>query len=117
MEVAGSIANTSYLLAIPTAAAVLTPSRFIDVYKRQGILRSLVNIKDLELVDEKTISGPGIPQSGPRSSGNKNGSGSSKIKMSKSFSISPEINLIGMTVDEAVPALDKYLDDAYLRCV
>jgi len=34
--------------------------------------------------------------------------------MSKSFSISPEINLIGMTVDEAVPALDKYLDDAYL---
>ena len=85
-----------------------------DLYVQMGILRSLVNIKDLELVDEKTISGPGIPQSGPRSSGNKNGSGSSKIKMSKSFSISPEINLIGMTVDEAVPALDKYLDDAYL---
>ena len=73
-----------------------------DLYVQMGILRSLVNIKDLELVDEKTISGPGIPQSGPRSSGNKNGSGSSKIKMSKSFSISPEINLIGMTVDEAV---------------
>ena len=40
--------------------------------------------------------------------------GSGKIKMSKSFSVSPEINLIGMTTDEAVPILDKYLDDAYL---
>lgn len=34
--------------------------------------------------------------------------------MSKSLSVSPEINLIGMTTDEAVPILDKYLDDAYL---
>ena len=39
---------------------------------------------------------------------------SGKIKMSKSFSVSPEVNLIGMTVDEAIPVLDKYLDDAYL---
>lgn len=34
--------------------------------------------------------------------------------MSKSFTISPEVNLIGMTTDEAIPELDKYLDDAYL---
>ena len=34
--------------------------------------------------------------------------------MSKSASISPEINLLGLTVDEAVAKLDKYLDDAYL---
>ena len=34
--------------------------------------------------------------------------------MSKSFSVSPEINLLGKTVDEALAALDKYLDDAYL---
>ena len=34
--------------------------------------------------------------------------------MSKSPSISPEVNLIGMTTDEAIPELDKYLDDAYL---
>lgn len=85
-----------------------------DLYVQMGILRSMVNIRDLEMVDDNSISGPGIPQGGPRSSGSKSGSGSSKIKMSKSYSVSPEINLIGMTVDEAVPALDKYLDDAYL---
>ena len=38
----------------------------------------------------------------------------SKIKMSKSLSVSPEINLLGKTVDEAVSELDKYLDDALL---
>ena len=32
----------------------------------------------------------------------------------ETFSVSPEVNLIGMTVDEAIPVLDKYLDDAYL---
>ena len=37
-----------------------------------------------------------------------------QIKMSKSLSIHPELNLIGMRVDEALPELDKYLDDAYL---
>lgn len=82
-----------------------------DLYVQMGILRSLVNIKDLEMVEENSISGPGLPENGPRRGA---GSGSSKIKMSKSFSVSPEVNLIGMTVDEAIPALDKYLDDAYL---
>ncbi|MEY8338585.1 endonuclease MutS2 [Lachnospiraceae bacterium 62-35] len=74
-----------------------------DLYVQMGILRSLVNIKDIELLDEPVLTGP---------ANNKTGSG--KIRMSKSSSISPEINLIGMTVDEALPMLDKYLDDAYL---
>ena len=34
--------------------------------------------------------------------------------MSKSLQVSPEINLIGLTTAEAIPQLDKYLDDAYL---
>ena len=84
-----------------------------DLYVQMGILRSLVNIKDLEMVDEASITGPGLPEHGLKSS-SRTGSGSSKIKMSKSFSVSPEINLIGLTVDEAIPQLDKYLDDAYL---
>ena len=84
-----------------------------DLYVQMGILRSLVNIRDLEMVEEASITGPGL--SGTHTSGSRgSGSGSSKIKMSKSFSVSPEVNLIGMTVDEAIPVLDKYLDDAYL---
>ena len=79
-----------------------------DLYVQMGILRSLVNIKDLELLNEPAISGPGMDLM------KKNNIGSGKIKMSKSFSVSPEVNLIGMTVDEAIPVLDKYLDDAYL---
>ena len=84
-----------------------------DLYVQMGILRSLVNIRDLEMVEEASITGPGL--SGTHTGGSRgSGSRSSKIKMSKSFSVSPEVNLIGMTVDEAIPVLDKYLDDAYL---
>ncbi len=79
-----------------------------DLYVQMGILRSLVNISDLELLQEKSVSTPS------RGGSKKTGSGSSSTRMSKSFSISPEINLIGMTTDEAIPQLDKYLDDAYL---
>ncbi len=75
-----------------------------DLYVQMGILRSLVNIKDLVLIDEDAS--PIAKKYG--------GSGSGKIKMSKSASVSTEINLIGMTVDEAIAHLDKYLDDAYL---
>ena len=81
-----------------------------DLFVQMGILRSQVNINDLELIDEQTISGDGVPAMRTKQKGN----GSGKIRMSKSASVSPEINLIGKTVDEAIPELDKYLDDAYL---
>ena len=68
-----------------------------------GIIRTQTNIKDLVLVEENDISTPKPSHSG-----------SGKIKMSKSLSVSTEINLLGKTVDEAIPLLDKYLDDAYL---
>ncbi len=74
-----------------------------DLFVQMGILRSQVNIRDLELLEEEEIVAPGY---------NKTQSG--KIKMSKSASIHPDINLIGKTVDEALSDLDKYLDDAYL---
>ncbi len=87
-----------------------------DLYVQMGILRSLVNVKDLELLHEQDITGPTLAKSpGSGSSGSKGyGSGKSRIQMSKSATVSPEINLIGMNVDEACSALDKYLDDAYL---
>ena len=33
---------------------------------------------------------------------------------SKAQSVSPEINVIGLTVDEAIPVIDKYLDDCFI---
>ncbi len=70
-----------------------------------GIIRTQTNVKDLVYVNENTVSTPARLHSG---------SGTGKLKMSKTMSVSTEINLLGKTVDEAIPVLDKYLDDAYL---
>lgn len=77
-----------------------------DLFVQMGILRSQVNINDLEFIGEAEQFKASVSSSG-----------SGKIKMSKSASVSTEINLIGMTVDEAMAHLDKYLDDAYLAHV
>ena len=68
-----------------------------------GIMRTQTNVRDLVLVDEATVTTPTLQRTG-----------AGKIKMSKMLSVSTEINLLGKTVDEALSALDKYLDDAYL---
>ena len=68
-----------------------------------GIMRTQTNVRDLVLIDEATVTTPTVQRTG-----------AGKIKMSKTLSVSTEINLLGKTVDEALPALDKYLDDAYL---
>jgi DNA mismatch repair protein MutS2 len=74
-----------------------------QVAVQMGILKSMVNLNDLELLDEEVIKAPTLKKTG-----------AGKIKMSKSASISTSLNIIGKTVDEAMPELDKYLDDAYL---
>lgn len=74
-----------------------------DLFVQMGILRSQVNISDLEIIHEDAF-GKKVTKS----------TGAGKIKMSKSSTISPEINLLGLTVDEAIAKLDKYLDDAYM---
>ena len=73
------------------------------LFVQTGIIRSKVHISDLELVDEPVISSSALQKTG-----------AGKIRMSKSSSVSTEINLLGKTVDEAIAILDKYLDDAYL---
>lgn len=75
-----------------------------DLYVQMGILRSQVNINDLVLLEDDTS--PISKKYSKTSAG--------KLKMSKSASVSTEINLIGRTTDEAIALLDKYLDDAYL---
>ena len=74
-----------------------------NLFVQAGILRYQTNIRDLILVNDDAA---------PAVHNTKTGAG--KLKMSKSLSVSPEINLIGKTVDEALMELDKYLDDAYL---
>ena len=74
-----------------------------DLFVQMGIMRSQVNISDLEIIDEDVTKEK-----------NFKATGAGRIKMSKSATISPEINLLGLTADEAIQELDKYLDDAYL---
>lgn len=74
-----------------------------DLFVQMGIMRSQVNISDLEIIEEDMTKEK-----------NFKATSAGKIKMRKSASISPEINLLGLTADEAVTQLDKYLDDAYL---
>ena len=75
-----------------------------NVTVQMGILRSQVNMSDLEIIEEPSSY---APKKMTRTS-------KGRIGMSKSLSVSPEINLLGKTVDEAVSELDKYLDDALL---
>lgn len=86
-----------------TGTVSTLPNAKGDLFVQMGILRSQVNMRDLEIIDEPVITAPNLVKSNQ-----------GKIKMNKSMGISTEINLIGMTTDEAVSALDKYLDDAYL---
>lgn len=74
-----------------------------NLFVQCGIMRMQTNINDLVPVKEETITTPALQRTN-----------TGKLKMSKSFSVSSEINLLGCTVDEAIAKLDKYLDDAYL---
>ncbi len=96
----GDTVQVLSLNLIGTVAAL--PNAKGDLYVQVGALRTQANLKDIapaEAVEE--------PEKKERTQ-------TGKIKMSKSMSISPECNLIGMRVDEALPVLEKYLDDAYL---
>ncbi len=75
-----------------------------NLYVQMGILRSQVHISDLTIIEE--------PKTMTELQRQRTSSG--KMKMNKSMTVSPEINLLGKTVDEALAELDKYLDDAYL---
>lgn len=99
------LGDTVQVLTLNQRGIVTTlPNAKGDLFVQMGILRSQVNIKDLVLIQEDTT--PASKKFANTSAG--------KIKMSKSSTISAEINLIGKTVDEALIELDKYLDDAYL---
>lgn len=74
-----------------------------NLFVQCGIMRTQTNINDLVYVEEASVSTPTLQRTN-----------TGKLKMSKSISVSTEINLLGKTTDEAIAELDKYLDDAYI---
>lgn len=92
------------ILSLNSAGTVSTlPNDKGDLFVQAGLLRTKVNIRDLE----------SIKQPKPEKNKTKN-TGSGRIGMSKAATMHQEVNLIGMTVDQAMPVMEKYLDDAYL---
>lgn len=77
-----------------------------NLFVQCGIIRTQAKLDDLLPIQEADVTGPARLQTGR--------TGAGKIKMGKSLAISTEINLLGLTTDEALAELDKYLDDAYL---
>ncbi len=81
---------------------VKSPDQKGKLFVQCGIMKIETNLNDLELADE----------SDPKEKESSYITGS--YGLSKAYSISSELNLIGKTADEAMTELDKYLDDAYL---
>ncbi len=104
---AGATVKVLPLNAVGTVETL--PDKNYNLFVRIGIMRTEVNLRELELVETDDIKIDGVKI---KRTQNKNGS--SKIKFEKSHSVETEINLIGMTTDEASILLDKYVDDAYI---
>ncbi len=95
------------------------PDRQEKVGVQCGIMNSQIPLKDLALLDEETgmtidsrakkKTASAMKRAYEEQSGRMSAGG---MDLSRAMHISPEINLLGMTTDEAVMALDKYLDDA-----
>lgn len=97
------VGDTVHVLSLNLTGTVATlPNAKGELYVQMGALRTQVSLNDIEPAEQEKE-----PEKKARTE-------TGKIKMSKSMSISPECNLIGMRVDEALPVLEKYLDDAYL---
>ena len=98
------LGETVRVLSMNLSGTVSTlPDAKGNLFVQMGILRSQVNIADLEITDEAVIQTKQLQKTS-----------TGKMKLNKAMNISPEINLLGKTVDEAIAVLDKYLDDAYL---
>ena len=84
---------------------------------RCGIMNSKAALSDLALIHEDAFGNPvtkGSRSSMKKAFENAGGAGNKQrdLDFSRNQSISPELNLLGMTTDEALSELDKYLDDA-----
>jgi DNA mismatch repair protein MutS2 len=78
-------------------------SKSNEVQVQIGIMKLNVNIDDLEKAHKENVT-----------KHNKNIQTSGYTSISKSRNIKPEINVIGLNVEEAVFVVDKFLDDCSL---
>ncbi len=99
------------------------PDKKGNLFVQCGIMNIKAGMNDIEFVmpEDNINSGSGRgyegstgKRSGNKKSGSKGGGYGSVYGLSKAGTISVELNLIGCTTDEAIPKLEKYLDDAYL---
>ncbi len=98
------VGDTVMVLSFNLEGKVVTlPNARGDLTVQMGVMQTQVNKKDIQWVGREKKEEP-----------EKKNTQSGKIKMSKAMTIRTDLNLIGMRVDEALPELDKYLDDAYL---
>ena len=95
------------------------PDKNNKVNVRCGILQSKVDLSDLQLIAEDAYGNPvnAAKQSGSAikrafRDADKASSSGKDMDLSRGASVSTELNLLGMTTDDAVYAVDKYLDDA-----
>ena len=99
------IGDSVRVLSMDHDAIVSTlPDKNNRLFVRMGVLRTQVSADDVVLIEEDAASAKGA----------KRGYSGAAPTFGKASHISPEINLIGKTVDEALGELDKYLDDALL---
>ena len=87
-----------------TAEVMSLPDKDNNISVRIGFMQSRVSVRDVEFAGNANVQA-----SKPKQPAKKSGSYSPKA-----LTVSHELNLIGMTTDEARPVLEKYLDDAYL---
>ena len=87
-----------------TAEVMSLPDKDNNISVRIGFMQSRVSVRDVEFAGNSNAQA-----SKPKQPAKRSGSYSPKA-----LTVSHELNLIGMTTDEARPVLEKYLDDAYL---
>lgn len=97
------IGDTVYVISMDATGTVLSlPNAKQEISVQIGILHITLPITDCEITE--------APKEAPA----KSSKGTHRMNLERATSIHPDINVIGLTVDEAVSRIDKYLDDALL---
>ncbi|MCR5147023.1 MAG: endonuclease MutS2 [Clostridia bacterium] len=83
-----------------------TPNKNNEVFVQFGNTKTNINVNNIELIKKSNKA--------QQNKSNKSSVGFKNTSDLKSKSISPEINVIGQNVEDAIFIIDKYLDDCYL---